>query len=368
MAIKVLVVSNFRDTIAVRPEAEMFIGLQKMGLEVEIMTFGDAPYVKKFEEAGISVIDFHPEKKLSLREIRRIKNQLIAGRHDIIHLCNGKAIRNGIQAAKKLPVKIVLYRGYAGNIHWYDPTAYLKYLHPRVDKIYCVTEATREHVQQQFFFHKDRAVAIHKGHHLDWYKNVQALPRSNLPQIPADGFWIINVANNRPMKGIPWLIKAMDKIDESLPIHLLLVGKDMDDEINLDLIHRNRNKNKIHILGYRKDVLQLVKTCNAFVLSSIKGEAITKAVIEAMSMGIPPIITDIPGNRDLVIDQQNGLVVPIRNANAIADAILKLFHHPRLCQTIGSAARQQIRENFNIEDTILNMKKLYEALLQVEEY
>lgn len=362
MPLKVLVISNYRETNSVRPEAELFIGLQKAGVQVTIMTFGDAPYAEKFREAGIQVVDFHPLKKFDPSETKRIRAELIAGQYDILHLFNSRAIIHGIRAAKGLPVKVVLYRGYTGNIHWYDPTAYLKYLHPRVDKVMCIAESIRAHLGSQLFFGKNKAVTIHKGHSLDWYNGVKPLERSSLHGIPPQGFWVACVANNRPMKGVPYLLEAMAYLPTDLPIHLLLVGKNMDAGKGRSLIDNCPNREKIHLLGYRTDVLALVATSDAFVLPSIKGEATTKAVIEAMSLSVAPIITSIPGNRELVLHEKCGLVVPPHDPKAIADAILRLYHDRVLCGRLGAAAKQHIASHFNIEATILATKALYESL------
>lgn len=364
MKIKVLVISNYRETNSVRPEAELFIGLKRAGVEVEIMTYGDAPYVEKFRAAGIRVIDFHPEKKLDKAEIQRIRSELIAGRHDILHLFNSRAILNGIQAAKGLPVKVVLYRGYTGNIHWYDPTAWLKYLHPRVDIITCIAEAIVELFQRQLFFKKSKAVTIRKGHSPLWYAGIRPLERSSLAGVPPDAFWVVCVANNRRMKGIPYLLRATYHLPPELPIHLVLVGKNMDAGGNRSLIEKSPNREKIHLPGYRTDVLNIVAASDVFVLASLFGEATTKAVIEAMSLGVAPVITDIPGNRGLVVHEKCGLVVPPKDPEAIAEAILKLYRDRVLCKEFGQRAKEHIEAEFNIRDTILNMKKLYEELAE----
>ncbi len=360
---KILVISNYRETVSVRPEAELFIGLKKLGVDVEIMTYGDAEYCKKFKAAGIRVIDFHPEKKLDKKEINRIKTELINGQHDILHLFNSKAIINGIQAAKKLPVKIVLYRGYTGNINWFDPTAYFKYLHPKVDKIWCIARSIEEHIRRQKLFKKNVPTTINKGHDLNWYNNINSINRNGLENIPADEFWVINVANNRTMKGISYLLNSMNHIPKELPINLLLVGNKLGNKKNIELINYFPNKNKIYFLGYRTDVLNIVKASDAFILSSIKGEATTKAVIEAMALGVPPIITDIPGNKNLVVNNESGLIVSTKNPKAIADAILKLYHDKKLRIMLGNGAKNRIEEKFNIKTTIVEIKLMYEKLI-----
>lgn len=149
--IKVLVISSYEDVFnAVRPEGEIFIGLQKMGeVEIEVMTQGHTEYAQRFREAGIKVIDFQPKKKFDKTTVQFIRQILIEGKHQILHLFNNKAIVNGIRAAWDLPVKVVTYRGYLGNMEWYNPASYLTHLNPRIDKITAVSDAIRDDLRRQ---------------------------------------------------------------------------------------------------------------------------------------------------------------------------------------------------------------------------
>jgi len=133
---KVLIISNYKDAYnSVRPEGEIFIGLQKMGVALTIMTQGDAPFIPTFKKAGIQIIDFHPTKKISWSSIQFIRKEIQKGQYDILHLFNSKAISNGNFAAIGLPLKVLAYRGVIGGISWYNPNAYLKHLHPRIEKL-----------------------------------------------------------------------------------------------------------------------------------------------------------------------------------------------------------------------------------------
>lgn len=359
---KALVISNYNSTVSVRPEAEIFIGLKKLGVDVEVMTYGDSDYAEKFRQQGIRVINHHPEKRMDRKSVQVIRDTLVKGKHDILHLFNGKAIINGIQAAKNIPVKVVLYRGYTGNIHWYDPTAYFKFLHPRVDKIVCNSAGVEAHLQRQLFFDKSKTITILKGHSPDWYNEVTPIDREAL-QIPTDAFVATIVANDRKMKGIPYLLKATYEIPVDLPVYFLLVGQGLDNKKNLLLADRSPNREKIHFLGFRHDALSIVAASDVFVLSSIKGESITKSVLEAMSLGIAPVITDIPGNKELVIHEVNGLVVPASNSPALAQGILKAFQNPELRKQWGQKSKERIETHLNIKDTISNMLNFYKSLL-----
>ena len=169
---QILVVSNYRSVVSHRPEAEIFIALQKLGHSVTIMTYEDAVYIPRFREAGIDVIPHHPEKKKDPASVSLIEDTLFAKEIDCLFLFNNKSISNGIAASSSWTGHVILYRGCPGNIHWYDPTAYLKHLHPRVDYIICNSDAVKDHLDRALLWRKKKNVVIRKGHDPAWYKNV----------------------------------------------------------------------------------------------------------------------------------------------------------------------------------------------------
>lgn len=363
MPIKVLVISNYKDYHSTRPEAEIFIGLARLGFQIYVMSFKDAAFKKEFKSVGIELIDFFPVKKFSRAGIQRIRAELIQRNIQILHLFNGTAIVNGLIAAKGLPVKTVLYRGFTGHVHWYDPSAYLKYLHPRVDKIMCNSQGVAESINKQLFFNKSKTVTVYKGHNIIWYEQYEPKSIRKELGISADSFVLVNVANRRKMKGIAYLLEAFNALPGNLNIHLLLVGKDMDNAENMEIINAGDKKEQIHLLGYRKDVLHFLTDCNGFILSSIKGEGMTKALLEAMALGIAPIITDLPGNNELVVHKECGLIVPVKDPQSMAKAIIELYNNRDLCQVYGQKAQERIKMHFNVEQSIHKLKSIYEDLV-----
>ena len=362
MAIRVLVISDYRDYHTVRPEANIFVGLAKMGFEVYVMTYPNASYLPHFKEAGITVIEFHPQNKFDKAESKRIRDFIIEKDIQILHLFNSKAIISGIRAAKGLGVKVLLYRGFTGNIRWYDPSAYLKFLHPRVDKIVCNSIGVENYIQSQWGVKKDKTVTINKGHELSWYQYEPLDIRKEL-SLNHDAFLLVNVANNRRMKGIPYLLQAMTMLRKEADIHLLLIGRDMDTPSNRKILAKGAVEHRVHFLGFRKDVLNIVAACNVFASSSLFGESITKSIIEAMALGVTPIITDIPGNVELVEQGKGGLIVPKANAQAMADAILQLYDNQAFCKEMGLVAQQRISNELHTSKTIAAYAKLYSSLV-----
>lgn len=358
---RILVISNYRKPITSRPEAEIFISLVKdYGMDVTVMTIGDSYYANKLRESGIRVIDFLPVKKFSKSEIRLIREELVKGKYDFVHLFNSPAMINGLIAVRGLSTKVIVYRGFTGNIHWYDPTNYFKVLSPGVDKIWCNSSSVKELIDKQLFFNKTKTVVITKGHDENWYSDIEKADLSEFG-ITKNDFVVITVANARRMKGLIYLLDAIEMMDNSINLKLLIMGgNDKFIEEYSKLLRKN--KDKVIFTGFRYDNLSLVTASDVYMSSSIKGESFQKSVAEAMHLGICPVITTVPGNRGMVINNESGLIVPTKNASAIKEALLFLYLNRDKCREYGKNAREHIIRNFNFHDTVKIVMKMYDEL------
>lgn len=128
---------------------------------------------------------------------------------------------------------------------------------------------------------------------------------------------------------------------------------------NKAILKQGNLEQKVHVIGYRKDVLNIVASCDAFVLPSIKGESITKSVIEAMVLNVTPVISDIRGNVELVNHSENGLVFPSKNVSAIRDCILQLYTDRDFCKRLGINAHNHIKNRLNHEQAVEKMAQFY---------
>src|SRR6056297_88126 len=211
---KVLVVSAFVSKgNSSRPLAEMLLGLKRSGIDVDVLVAGHSHYYDQFIDAGMQVFVHHIPKKFHPPSMRYIRNLVKTNKYDILHLYNNKAANNGILATIGLPVKIVTYRGYTGNVLWYKPTSYINHLSPKVDKIACVSNAVRDQVRRQILFNKNKAVTVYKGHDTSWYKNVKPISREEIG-VPDEAFMVVLVANARIMKGVKYFIEASHYLEE----------------------------------------------------------------------------------------------------------------------------------------------------------
>ena len=347
---KVLAVVSTKTNInIVRPEAEQFITMHQMGIRVDIICDRDSEYAERFLAANMKIVGEYPKNKKDAKATAAIRSLLISEKYDILHALHRKSIACGIRAAKDLPVKIVAYRGSSG-LYWHDPTAYQTALNPRVDKVICVCNDIKRQLSKQLFFDKSKAITIYKGHRMEWYKNIPKADLSEL-NIPKDAFVIACPANNRKWKGIPTFLNAINLLPKSANIHLLLIGMGMDTPFYVKKINENQNRDKIHTLGFRNDILSILSASHVVMQTSYKNEGLSRSTIEAMSQGVVPIVTDAGGNPELVIDKQCGLVVPVRNAKAMADAILQLYSDNTLYSQLSRAAIERIKNDFTIEKT-----------------
>ena len=336
---RLLVITSHGDTLnSVRPEAEIFIGLAARGHEIRVMTGAGSPYESRLLAAGVEIEHFVPSAKISPSAIRHIRQSLLDGAYDAVYSFNNKAITNANFAAIGLPVCVVTYRGQTGNLHRFDPTAYLTHLHPRVDRVICVADAVRDSVRAQRR-HPERVVTVYKGHDLDWYQG-KAASLAGLG-VPRDAFVLGCVANNRPRKGVPVLLAAMHLLPAEKPIHLLLIGGGMDSPEIRKLIAAAPWPERIHVTGHRSDAPALIAACHASVLPALKREGLPKTVIESMVARVTPIVTDTGGNAELVADGVCGRVVPPGDAASLAQAIEWLHDNPTERALMGGRHRSR---------------------------
>lgn len=357
---RVLCITSHSD----RPEAETFIGLKKLGVDLMIICPSNAPHYNRFIRAGIPVMDLDIKERVDIGAIGKIRNLIKDKKIDILHLFNNKAVSNGLLASYMVPVKIIAYRGIVANVSFFNPASWMTYLNPGVDRVICVAEAVRQFFLNMrllwFRLPKTKFVTIYKGHSLSWY---QEKPTDlSTWGIPKDAFVVGSTANYRPRKGVHVLIDAFNHLPKDVPVHLVLVGKMASPKL-MKQIENSRFKDQIHVLGFQKNAPAISAACNMVVLPALRREGLPKVIIEAMAYGVTPVVTDSGGSPELIENNKSGLIVPSGNAKAIADAITRLYQNPDLCENMGKNAKARIDEVFRNENTITQTLALYRELL-----
>lgn len=357
---RVLCVTSHGDTInSIRPEAEIFVGCSKAGIDVEMLVEGDSPYRPRLEEHGIAVHDTFITQKFDRQAVRRLRALIDKRRIDILHLFNNKAIVTGLRAARGHSVKVVTYRGQTGNLSRWDPTSYVTHLNSRVDCITCVSDAVRRDLSRHLR-NPAKAITLYKGHDPAWYTEAPA-DLSGFGLAESD-FVVGAVANLRPRKGLKYLVEAARYLPADAPIKLLLVGNGTDSEAVREATKEHAER--FVLAGFRHDATALIAACDASVLAATKREGLPKTVIESMAYGVTPIATATGGSPELIEDGVSGLLIEPANARAIAESMVALWSDEARNRDMGRRARERLATHFHHNATVAQHVDLYQRLMR----
>lgn len=120
----------------------------------------------------------------------------------------------------------------------------------------------------------------------------------------------------------------------------------------------------VECLGYRTDIANLFAQSNIVTLPSYYGEGLPKVLIEAAACGRAVITTDHPGCRDAIEPNQTGILVPIKNAEALADAIQYLIENPENRAKMGKAGRKLAENVFDVNNVVEQHLDIYQELME----
>lgn len=168
-------------------------------------------------------------------------------------------------------------------------------------------------------------------------------------------------------KGVYEFVNAAKLLrKKNVPAEFILVGSPDGENPNSVLKREVDHWHKtgvIKALGHRYDIDKIFVNCHIVVLPSYYGEGVPKVLIEAAACGRPIVTTDNPGCRDAVIPFETGLLVPVKNSQALAEAILKLITHKQMREEMGLSARKLAEQEFDIKSVIKKHLSIYTALL-----
>lgn len=192
----------------------------------------------------------------------------------------------------------------------------------------------------------------------DFYKK-QALRNSfNLKK---DDIVLGVVAALRQEKAIKDLIAAAAYLKKKFSIKILVVG-DGRERLNLqEESIRYHIGNDTIFLGDLMDVRPALGAMDIFVLPSVAVETFSNAVLEAMAMGLPVVLSDIGGAREMVKEGVNGYIYPPGNIHELAKTIEKILKNNKFF-TMGQNSREIVREKFTLQKMVKCYKRLIEEV------
>lgn len=228
----------------------------------------------------------------------------------------------------------------------------------KASKFFTISNYNKEYVKYHFNIEKNITI-IHSAINLDMFKPSKKRKRGK----------IISITRFIEKKGLIYLIKALHILNKrNINYECVLAGQGPEEGNYKNLINEFKIPN-IKFVGSlsREEVKKQLSDSSILVLPCIiakdgNRDGLPNTLKEAMAMGIPVITSNICGIEELVEDNVNGILVPPKNPEAIADAIEKLIKNSRAGEEMGKAGRKKIEENFNIK---VETKKLEKAFQEV---
>ncbi len=344
-------------------QVALFLGLKKKGISIFLIgpIANDVRDYILSQDENATFLNIFPKKKIDKDYQQQFSELITKYTIDLVHFITGKAARSGLIALRKHPkVKTVIYFG-SVSLHWYDPSSYLTYLNPRIDAIIGNSNFVYNHVKKQLFGkHKQKAIRIFKGYSSEWFSDVKPFDYKQIG-IPKDAIIVCSIGNHRKVKGTKYFLESSNYLESDQEIHYVLIGENTDAEHLSKIKLNSRIANRIHVLGKRNDVPDLLAGCDMYVQTSLS-EGFGRAISEAMSIGKPVIMTNAGGCTEL-IDENSGIVVPLKDSKGIGKAISKLANSRELCSKMGINAKERILNVYSIERTVNETLSLYQKLL-----
>ncbi len=119
----------------------------------------------------------------------------------------------------------------------------------------------------------------------------------------------------------------------------------------------------VKLVGHRQDAAELMSAFDLLWNGSLY-EGQSNTILEAMARGIPVVASDIPGNRDLVLPEQTGLLFPMGDVDQLTRGTFRLLNDPQLMQSMGAQAQARISQEFSLAKMVSAHESLYTRLHQ----
>ena len=305
----------------------------------------------------------------NIRGYREVKQIIRNGRYDLVWTNEpvmGVATRLAARKARKQGTKVMYM---VHGFHFYKGAPLLNWLlfYPierlMASKADCICTINREDYARAQQMHTARTAYIHgvgiDTDRLKPGKNAADL-RKELHLQP-DTFLVLSVGELNENKNQQIVIRALARLEDQ-NIHYVLCGKGDQLEKLQALAGELGISDRVHFLGYRKDIADICRQCDLFALPS-RREGLPFAAMEAMYCGMPLVNSGIRGLADITEDGTSGYVCETEDVRRYAESIRKLKAAPALRTQMGNNNRKTV-EAFTIEQTKQEILSLIRELLQ----
>ena len=169
----------------------------------------------------------------------------------------------------------------------------------------------------------------------------------------------------RSYKGHEYFIEAAKIISAKRnDVTFIIVGEGPEEQPIRKLIEQLRLTDRMKMLGFREDLLNVFRSLDVFAIPSVEGDTIPQVLMQALATGLPVVSTTVGSIPDVVIEGETGYVVPPRDATALADRIMILLDDAGLRARLGREGRALVESTYSIDRMLDRMEAVYRQLVR----
>ena len=316
-----------------------------------------SPMAKASREAGLDTNEIAMRGQWHFSAIRALR-ALIRDQHiTIVHAHTSHAHSLGALACRGTNVPLVVTRrvDFALKRGWISRWKYCR----AVARHAAVSEGVRQ-VMMTGGVPAERIDVIHDG--IDFARF--SLQKSTLRQelsLPADAVLVGVTAHLTDHKDHRTLLSAWQHVEPVAAKAWLLIVGTGELESELKALATQLRLHRVVFTGFRQDINNVLRGLDIFTLTSHL-EGLGSSVMDAMYCSLPVVATRAGGLPELIDDQADGLLVPVRDHAAVTHALLRVIGDPALRQRFGNAAHQRALQRFSAEVMIARYRCLYDRV------
>jgi len=339
----------------------LLVGFPSKNYEFLVACPGGGELERELKARGIRYFTLTGgESSLSFKHVGELFHIIKSEHVNIVHT---HASLSGRIAGRLAGCRVILTR-HGLNTNSKGPIKrFLSYVIARMftDKIIAISRAVKINLIETGV-PADMIKIIHNGIDLSRFELIEPKLRGELGL--SDDIPIIGVVARIVLeKGYEYILKAMPKVLQSFPSTLLVIVGDgpLKAQMQELAVKLGIDRNTV-FLGYKRDIENLIADFDVFVLPSVS-EGLGLSLLEAMALGKPVIATEVGGIPEVVKNGKNGLLVPPRDEEALAMAILKILSSRDFGLRLGQVAKDTVYEKFSAQSMALQTAKLYDDIL-----
>ena len=311
---------------------------------------------KKLRKYSVFLVDYQFRIKPNAQ---RISDTLRRLGIDLLYMNNQPSTNmEGILASKETGVPVLQHSRIEATLNSFEVRTVNRWL----KKIICVSEGVRDSLIRQGVAPSKCAV-VHNGIYGATQPAIAPWKLRRELMISDGDILIGTVGSLVKRKRISDLIEAVSLImrGSKHPAKCIIVGEGPEQD-NLAAHIRKRALHNVLLTGFQPDAISFINMMDIFVLPS-EQEGLPRVILEAMLLAKPVIASNVTGPSELVLDRETGFLVPSKNPEEIANALLKLLDSPELREQMGQKGRKRVIERFSIERYVAGVENVFEEVI-----